>query len=58
MVFTPDEDRPVEIEGVPAQEGIDAADAVDRLDEDPDEQVNFPDSERLESDPEPDAGPG
>ncbi len=58
MVFSADEDRPVEIQGVPAQEGIEEADAVERLDEDPDEQVNFTDSERLEGDRESDAGRG
>lgn len=58
MVISADEDRPVEIQGVPAQEGIEEADAVERLDEDPDEQVNFTDSERLEGDRESDAGRG
>lgn len=55
MVFHPDEDRPVEFEGVPVEEGMDEADAADRLDEDPDEQVNFPDSERRETLDDPDA---
>jgi hypothetical protein len=33
-------DGPVDLEGVPEEEDISKADAVDRLDEDPDEQVN------------------
>ena len=36
-------DGPVDLEGVPEEEGISTADAADRLDEDPDEQVNKPD---------------
>ncbi|MCW2793433.1 MAG: hypothetical protein JWO76_2531 [Nocardioides sp.] len=35
------EERPVDLEGVPAEEGISSADAADRIDEDPDEQVNY-----------------
>jgi len=31
---------PVELEGVPAEEGVDEADAADRLDLDPEEQPN------------------
>lgn len=46
MVFFPDEDRPVDVDAVPDEEGIDEADAADRLDEDPEEQENFQDSER------------
>ena len=42
MVFFPDEDRPVDVEGVPAEEGIDEADAAERLDQDPEEQENYP----------------
>lgn len=34
------EERPVDLGGVPAEEGINAADAEERLDVDPDEQVN------------------
>lgn len=33
-------ERPVEIEGVPAGEEISPADAAERLDEEPDEQSN------------------
>ncbi|RYP81580.1 hypothetical protein EKO23_23360 [Nocardioides guangzhouensis] len=33
----------VELAGVPDEEGISSADAERRLDEDPDEQENFPD---------------
>jgi hypothetical protein len=42
---TPGEQRPVDLEGVPEEEGISPADAVDRLDEDPDKQVNKPDQD-------------
>jgi hypothetical protein len=34
------DERPVELEGVPAEEEISTADAAERVDEDPDEQVN------------------
>ncbi|WP_193612726.1 hypothetical protein [Nocardioides lijunqiniae] len=34
------EDRPIDLGGVPAEEGINAADAEERLDVDPEEQVN------------------
>ncbi|MCW2794571.1 hypothetical protein [Nocardioides sp.] len=37
---TPSEERPIELEDVPEEEGISTADAVERLDEDPDEQRN------------------
>lgn len=37
------EERPIELDGVPEEEGISQADATERLDEDPDEQVNKPD---------------
>jgi hypothetical protein len=33
-------DRPVDLEGVPAQEDISTADAVERVDRDPEEQEN------------------
>lgn len=42
----PDKERPVEVEDVPPEEGISEADAAERLDEDPEEQENFPDAER------------
>lgn len=41
-----DEDRPVEVEGVPPQEGISEADAAERVHLDPEQQPNFPDDER------------
>jgi hypothetical protein len=31
----------VDLEGVPSEEDISSADAADRLDEDPEEQVNY-----------------
>lgn len=46
MVFFPENERPVEIEGVPDEEGVDEADAVERLDLDPEEQENYPGSEQ------------
>ena len=36
----PERSRPVEIEGVPEEEGVSTADAAERVDEDPDEQRN------------------
>lgn len=45
MVFFPDEDRPVEVEGVPLEEGIDEADAAERLGTTPEEQENYPDAD-------------
>jgi hypothetical protein len=38
-------DEPVQVEGVPAGEGISDADAADRIDEDPEEQANRTDVE-------------
>jgi hypothetical protein len=38
-------DEPVQVEGVPATEGVSAADVSDRLDEDPDLQANRTDVE-------------
>jgi hypothetical protein len=35
------EERPVQADGVPAEEQISEADVAERLDEDPDEQENF-----------------
>lgn len=35
-----------DIEGVPDEEGLDAADAKDRLDADPEDQKNFTDPDR------------
>jgi hypothetical protein len=39
------EDRPVEAEGVPAQEDVEAADAARQVDEDPEDLANYTDSE-------------
>lgn len=49
---TPQDDRPVELEGVPNEENIDTADAVERLDLDPEEQPNRTD-EQLSGDEVP-----
>jgi len=35
------DEEPVEAEGVPDEEGIDEADVVERVDEDPEEQASF-----------------
>jgi len=43
LMTSPREERPVELEGVPAEEGISEADVTERLDEDPAKQVNKPD---------------
>jgi hypothetical protein len=37
-----EERRPVEADGVPDEEGVSQADVADRIDQDPDEQVNRP----------------
>jgi hypothetical protein len=48
----PQEERPVHLEDVPDEEGIDPADAVDRLEEDPEAQPNFTDDQsRSDEDP-------
>lgn len=39
-------ERPVEVEGVPETEGVEPADAADRVDMDPAEQPNYTDPER------------
>lgn len=36
----PPEDRPIDLEGVPAEEGISEADAAERVEKDPEEQDN------------------
>ena len=41
QIHRPFEKAVPEVEGVPAEEGISEADAVQRLDEDPEEQENF-----------------
>lgn len=45
---THDHERPIDLGGVPAEEGINPADAEERLDVDPEEQVNR--AERLGED--------
>ncbi len=40
MTQTSDEGRPIETEGVPAEEGISEADVADRVDLDPEDQPN------------------
>ena len=41
QIHRPFEKAVPDLEGVPAEEGISEADAVERLDEDPEEQENF-----------------
>lgn len=38
-----EENRPVEVDGAPTEEDLSGADVADRIDLDPDEQVNRPD---------------
>lgn len=40
------EDRPVQAEGVPAEEGLDEAESARQVDEDPDALANYTDSEQ------------
>lgn len=42
MTITPEppEDRPIELEDVPAEEGISTADAAERVEREPEEQDN------------------
>lgn len=42
MTITPEppEDRPIELDGVPAEEGISTADAAERVEREPEEQEN------------------
>jgi hypothetical protein len=49
----PQDERPVELEGVPVEEDIDPADAAGRLDDDPEAQPNFTE-DQLRSDRDPD----
>ncbi|WP_345523278.1 hypothetical protein [Nocardioides conyzicola] len=37
------EERPIEVDGVPEEEELSVADAADRLDVEPDQQLNRPD---------------
>lgn len=39
-------ERPVEVEGVPDQEGVETSDAADRVDMDPAQQPNYTDPDR------------
>ena len=48
MVFHPEDDRPIDVEGVPEEEDVDTADAADRVDLDPEEQENRDDPEERE----------
>jgi hypothetical protein len=43
-----EERRPVEADGVPDEEGISQADVADRVDQDPDEQLNRPEQDMPE----------
>jgi hypothetical protein len=45
MGITPDEERPVDLEGLPEEEGVSTADAADRIGLDPDEQPNYTEDE-------------
>jgi hypothetical protein len=57
MVFHPQDDRPHRIEDAPPEEDISEADAVERLDVDPEEQRNFTEDESprdARTDAEPD----
>jgi len=38
MTIRPDDERPVDVEGVPAEEDISVADAAERIDLDPEDQ--------------------
>ncbi len=49
----PQDDRPIDLEGVPDEEDIDPADAAGRLDDDPEAQPNFTE-DQLRSDENPD----
>ena len=50
MTYQPEEERPIELEDVPDEEGISVADAAERIDKDPEEQKNFTDPEPNEND--------
>jgi hypothetical protein len=41
----PQDERPIDLEGVPDEEEIDPADAAGRLDDDPEAQPNFTDDD-------------
>jgi hypothetical protein len=45
MSISPDEERPVDLEGVPAEEGFSTADAAARVELDPENQPNFTEEE-------------
>lgn len=45
MSLHPDEERPLELGGVPGQEGVSAADAAERVEDDPEAQPNLTDVE-------------
>lgn len=41
--FSPDEERPVDLDEVPDSENISQADAAERIDSDPEDEVNYTD---------------
>jgi hypothetical protein len=45
MSISPDEERPVDLEGVPPEEGFSTADAASRVELDPENQPNFTEQE-------------
>jgi hypothetical protein len=49
----PQDEKPVDLEDVPDEEGIDPADAAGRLEDDPEAQPNFTE-QQLRSDVDPD----
>jgi hypothetical protein len=50
MTHQPEEERPIELQGVPEEDGISVGDAAERLDKDPEEQKNYTDPEPNEDD--------
>jgi hypothetical protein len=50
MTHQPEEERPIELKGVPEEEGNSVGDAAERLDKDPEEQKNYTDPEPNEDD--------
>ncbi|MGI8901262.1 MAG: hypothetical protein ACR2HA_10100 [Nocardioides sp.] len=53
MTTPANEERPVDLEGIPAEEDLSAADVADRLEEEPEDQPNRvdPDYAKGEGDP-------
>ena len=50
MTYQPEEERPIELQDVPDEEGISVGDAAERLDKDPEEQKNYTDPAPNEDD--------